>query len=184
MEEINVNKRIAQQYVNFNLFKNLLFKFKVNRELKNCNYIEGSLLSNDCLIESHNRLNLIITDGISTKIDNGYFLCKGYTSNGSLTLLRKYTLINGQIKKQVGLIYKDIIVIDLYEKSIYLHNYSKHSCSKNQAYITGYLIKEEVTSKMNRNLIFTNEKVKINIKHINKYDYISVVDDFINKLII
>jgi len=73
---------------------------------------------------------------------------------------------------------RDIIIIDLYEESIYLHSYSKNS-----RYITGYLIKEERKSETTKTLIFSNEKVKINIKNMNKFDTISVVDDFIDKFI-
>ena len=50
-------------------------------------------------------------------------------------------------------------------------------------YITGYLIKEEIISKRNKTLIFSNEKVKINIKNTNKCNTINVIDDFINNFI-
>ena len=56
--------------------------------------------------------------------------------------------------------------------------------SKNDSYITGYLIKVETKSELSKTLIFSNEKVKININNINKFDYINVVDDFVNKFII
>ena len=102
-----------------------------------------------------------------------------FRSDGSLTPLQKYTIIDGEVKKHIDVINHGIIIIDLYEESIYLHSYFKDS-----NYITGYLIKEETNSKLNKTLIFSNEKIKINIKNINKSDTILVVDDFINKFII
>lgn len=86
--------------------------------------------------------------------------------------------MNGEIVECGNEIKHEIIIIDLYEKSIYLHNYFRDS-----QYITGYLLKEEIKSPKNKNLIFSNEKVKVRIKNINKYDTISVVDDFVNNFI-
>ena len=111
-------------------------------------------------------------------MENSYLLYKGYNKDGSLNPIRKYTIINGEIVEHSNVINCDIIILDLYEKSIYLHSYIKDN-----NYITGYLIKEERISERNKTLIFTNEKVKINIKNINKYDTIIVVDDFVNKFI-
>ena len=64
------------------------------------------------------------------------------------------------------------------KKASYLHSYSNDN-----RYITGYLVKEKANSKRNKTLIFSNEKVKINIKNINKYETINVVDDFVNRFI-
>ena len=73
----------------------------------------------------------------------------------------------------------DIIIVDLYEESLYLH-----SCSNNGQFISGYLLKEVIKSKINKTLIFSNEKVNLYIKNINKFETISIVDDFISDYII
>lgn len=174
-----MSEQTAQQNVKSIFLKKLLFNFKVNSAIKDCNNIESYLQSNDYLSKSDSRLKLIVSNGFINEVENSYFLYKGYTSNGSLTPLKKYSVIDGKIEKLVDTINHNIIIIDLYEKSIYLHSYSK-----NNDFITGYLIKEEITSGTNKNLIFSNEKVNINIKNINKFDTATVVDDFINKYII
>lgn len=174
-----MSEQIVQQDIKSSFLKKCFFSFKVIRALKECNNIEAYLHSKDYLNKFDSKLNLIISDGFSNEIENSYFLYKGYTTNGSITPLKKYTTIDGEIKKCIDVIKSDIIIIDLYEKSIYLHSYSKNS-----RYISGYLLKEEIKSETNKTLIFSNEKVKINIKNINKFDTINVVDDFINKFII
>ncbi|MBZ9609327.1 hypothetical protein G9F73_016160 [Clostridium estertheticum] len=174
-----MSERSVYKYAKFDFFKKLLFTSKVNKQLKNCENIESYLLSNNYLKKLDSRLNLLISDGFSSEVKNSYFLYKGYTPDGSLTPLQKYTIIDGEVKKHIDVINHGIIIIDLYEESIYLHSYFKNS-----DYITSYLIKEETNSETNKTLIFNNEKVKINIKNINKFDTILVVDDFINKFII
>ena len=174
-----MSERTVYQYEKFDFLKKFLFTSKVNKQLKDCKNIESYLLSNDYLKKLDSKLSLIISDGFSSEVKNSYFLYKGYTPNGSLTPLQKYTVIDGKVKKHIDVINRDIIIIDLYEESVYLHSYFKNS-----NYITGYLIKEETNSKTNKTLIFSNEKIKINIKNINKSDTILVVDDFINKFII
>lgn len=174
-----MSERTVSQYAKFDFLKRLLFTSKVNKQLKNCKNIESYLLSKDYLKKLDSRLNLIISDGPSSEVENSYFLYKGYTPNGNLTSLQKYTIIDGKIEKHIDVINHNIIIIDLYEESIYLHSYFKNS-----NYITGYLIKEETNSETKKTLIFSNEKIKINIKNINKFDTILVVDDFINKFII
>ncbi|MBW9145274.1 hypothetical protein KTC92_14925 [Clostridium sp. CM027] len=174
-----MSEQTVYQYAKFDLLKKFLFTSKVNKQLKYCKNIESYLLSNDYLKKLDSRLNLIISDGFSSEVKNSYFLYKGYTQDGSLTPLQKYTVIDGEVKKHIDVITHGIIIIDLYEESIYLHSYLKNS-----NYITGYLIKEETTSETNKTLIFSNEKIKINIKNINTSDTILVVDDFINKFII
>jgi hypothetical protein len=173
-----MSEQIIQQYVKPSFFKKQFFSFKVNGALKNCNKIKEYLLSKKYLSKSDRRLNLIISEGFSNEVDNSYLLYKGYNRDGSIKPTRKYTIMNGEIVEYIDVIKHAIIILDLYEKSIYLHNYSIDS-----NYIAGYLIKEETKSIGNKTLIFSNEKVKINIKNINKYDTTSVVDDFVNSFI-
>lgn len=174
-----MSEQIVQQEMESSFLSKHFFSFKVIRALKNCNKIQAYLHSKNYLTKSNSSLNLIVSDGLSSEVQSAYFLYKGYSTNGSLSPLKKYNIINGEVKKCIGVLEADIIIIDLYEKSIYLHNYSK-----NDSYISGYLIKVETKSKPSKTLIFSNEKVKINIKNINKFDTIDVVDDFVNKFII
>ena len=171
-----MSERIIYQYGKFDFFKRLIFTLKVNVRLKDCNNIETYLLSNNYLKTLDNKLNLIISDEFSNKIGNSYFLYKGYTPDGSLTYLEKYTIIEGKIEKHIDVLNLDIIVIDIYEKNVCLHSYSK-----DDHYITGYLIKEETNSRKNKTLIFSNQRIKLNIKNIYKFDVFHDVDDFINK---
>lgn len=173
-----MSEQIIQQYVKSSFLKNQFFSFKVNGALKNCNKINEYLLNKDYLSKLDSKLNLVTSDGDSNEVENSYLLYKGYNKDGSIKPIRKYTIMNGEIVEYSNVIKGDIIIIDLYEKSIYLHNYFKDS-----HYITGFLLKEEIKSERNKTLIFSNEKVKINIKNINKYDTTSVVDDFVNNFI-
>ncbi len=173
-----MSEQIIQQHVKPSFFRNQFFSFKVNGAIKNCNKIREYLLSKEYLSKFDSRLNLVTSDGISNDVEHSYLLYKGYNEDGSLKPIKKYTIMNGEIVECGNEIKHDIIILDLYEKSIYLHNYYRDS-----KYITGYLLKEEIKSQKDKNLIFSNEKVKVNIKNINKYDTISVVDDFVNNFI-
>lgn len=174
-----MSEQIIQQYAKSSFLKSQFFSFKVKGALKNCNKIKEYLHSKNYLSKFDSTLNLITSDGVSNEVENSYLLYKGYNKDGSINPLKKYTMTNGEIVECSNVIKYDIIILDLYEKSIYLHSYFRDS-----KYITGYLLKEEVKFKTNKNLIFSNEVVKINVKNINKCDTISVVDDFVNKFII
>jgi len=174
-----VNEKSSQKYVKASFLKEQFFWFKVNRAIKECNKIKKYLLNKDFLSKHDSSLNLIISDGFSNEIGNSYFLYKGHNSDEGINGTRKYTIKNGEIVENNDVIKHDIIIIDLYEKSIYLHSYFKDI-----KHIMGYLLKEEISLGRNKTLIFTNEKVEINIKNINNFDTISVVDDFVNKYII
>ncbi|MBU3181008.1 hypothetical protein [Clostridium psychrophilum] len=174
-----MSEQAIQQYGKSSFSTKLFFNHKVNKAIKDCNTIETYLFKNNHLNKHDDKLNLIISDGCSNEVDSSYFLCKGYTENGSITPIRKYTAINGEVTKHIDAINRDIIIVHLYEKSVYLHNYTKSN-----KYISGYLIDEESKSSKNKSLIFTNKKIKINTKNINKFDTISVVDDFVDKFIL
>ena len=174
-----MSEHIVKQYTKSSFLKNKFFSFKVNGALKNCNKIKEYLISKNYLSKYDSRLNLITSNGFSNEVENSYLLYKGYNTDGSIKPIRKYTIMNEEIVENSNAIKRDIIILDLYEKSIYLHSYFKDS-----DYITGYLLKEEIISERNKTLIFSNEKVKINVKNINKYDIISVVDDFVKKYIL
>jgi hypothetical protein len=173
-----VSEQVIQQYVKPSFFKKQFFSFKVNGALKDCNKIKEYLLNNDYLSEFDSRLSLITSDGLSNDVENSYLLYKGYNKDGSIKPIKKYTMVNGEIVEYSKVIKREIIIVDLYEESIYLHNYFRDN-----NYITGYLLKEEIQSERNKTLIFSNEKVKINIKSINKFDTTSIVDDFVNNFI-
>ena len=173
-----MSEQMIQQYVRPSFLKKQFFGFKVNGALKQCNKIKEYLLSKDYLSKLDSKLNLITSDGFSNEVEQSFLLCKGYNNDGSIKSIRKYTITNGKVVEYNNVIKSEIIILDLYEESIYLHNYDKGS-----KYITGYLLKEEIKSEKDKNLIFSNEKVKINIKSINKWDTISIVDDFVNAFI-
>ncbi|MBU3144765.1 hypothetical protein [Clostridium sp. CF012] len=173
-----MSEQIIQQYIKSSFLKRQFFSLKVIGALKNCKRIKEYLLSKDYLSKFDNNLNLITSDGYSNEVVNSYLLYKGYNKDGSIKPTRKYTIINGEIVEHRDAINCDIIILDLYEKSIYLHNHIR-----DDNYITGYLVKEEKISEKNKTLIFSNEKVKINIKNINKCETINAIDDFVNKFI-
>ena len=118
-----MSEQIVQREMKSSFLSKQFFSFKVIKALKNCNKIEAYLYDKDYLTKSNSSLNLIISDGLSSEVQSSYFLYKGYTDNGSLSPLKKYNIINGKIEKCIDVIESDIIIIDLYEKSIYLHNY-------------------------------------------------------------
>ena len=175
---IVLGEQTIQTYVKISFLKKQFFTFKVNGAIKNCNKIKEYLLRKNYMKKNDNKLNLVISDGFNNEVGKSYLLYKGYNKDGSIKPISKYTIKNGEIVKHNNLIKQDIIILDLYEESIYLHSYIR---DKN--YITGYLVKEEKKSEKSKTLIFSNEKVKISTKNINKFDTISVVDDFVNKFI-
>lgn len=174
-----MSEQVSQKYAKASFIKEQFFGFKVNRAIKECNKIKKYLISKDYLSKQDSSLNLIISDGFSNEVANSYLLYKGHNSDGSVNGTRKYTFTNGEVVENSDVIKQDIIIIDLYEKSIYLHSYYKDI-----KHIMGYLLKEEISSGRNKTLVFTNEKVEINIKNVNNFDTLTVVDDFVNKYII
>ena len=173
-----VSEQIIQSNTKSSFLKRQFFSFKVNGAIKNCNKIKEYLFSKDYLKKFDDKLNLVTSDGFSNEVEDSYLLYKGYNVDGSIKPIKKYTISQGEIVELTSVIVRDIIILDLYEKSIYLHNYIVDN-----EYITGYILKEEKISDRNKTLIFSNHKVKVNIKNINKFDTISVVDDFVNKFI-
>ena len=174
-----MSEQVISQYVKSSFFKNQFFIFKVNGALNSCSKIKKYLLNQNYLSKSDSKLSLITSDGLSSQIENSYVLYRGYDKDGSIKPIKKYTIVDGEIKEHRKKIKRDIIILDLYEKSIYLHSYFKDS-----DYITGYLIKEEIKSQKDKTLIFSNEIIKINLKSINKFEAISVIDDFVSNYII
>lgn len=173
-----MSEQIIQQYVKSSFLKRQFFSFKVNGALKDCKRIKEYLLRKNYLSKFDNKINLVTSDGYNNEVVNSYLLYKGYNKDGSIKPIRKYTIMNGEIVEHNNVINCEIIILDLYEKSIYLHNHIR-----DDQYITGYLLKEEKISEKNKTLIFSNEKVKIKIKNINKCDTINAIDDFVNKFI-
>jgi hypothetical protein len=173
-----VSEQSIQQYSKPSFFKKQIFNFKINVGLKNCNKIKEYLISKDYLGKYDSKLNLITSDGFNSEVENSYLLYKGYNKDGSIKPIKKYSIISGEIKECSSVIKGEIIILDLYEKSIYLHSHVRDS-----QYITGFIIKEKISSERDKTLIFSNEKVKINIKNINKFETNNFVDDFVNKYI-
>jgi hypothetical protein len=173
-----VSEQIAQQSVKSSFLKKQFFNFRINEAIRSCNKISEYLLKKNYLSKYDSKLSLIISDGVSSEVEDSYLLYKGYNKDGSLKPTRKFSVVNNEILEYKSVIMGDIIIIDLYEKSIYLHSYINDN-----EFITGYLIKEEIKYS-NKILIFSNEKVKVNVKNINKFDTNSRVDDFVNKYII
>ena len=173
-----MSEQIIQSNMKSSFLKRQFFSFKVSGAIKNCNKIKEYLFSKDYLKKFDDKLNLVTSDGFSNEVEHSYLLYKGYNKDGSIKPIKKYTISQGEIVELTNVLKHDIIILDLYEKSIYLHNYIVDN-----EYITGYILKEEKVSNRNKTLIFSNHKVKVNIKNINKFDTISVVDDFVNKFI-
>lgn len=174
-----IGEQVSKQDVNISFMKKHFFKLKINTALKNCKKIEAYLIKNGHLSKYDRKLNLITSDGLSNEVRDSYFLYKTYNSDGSIQPIKKYTIINGEIVPYDNAIIHNIIILDLYEESIYLHSFSK-----DDRYITGYILKEEIKSKTNKTLIFSNKLIKINIENINKFDIFNVVDDFVNFYIV
>ena len=173
-----MGEQVVQQHMKFSFLKKYFFSYQINRALKDCHKIEEYLFNKTYLSVFDSSLNLLVSNGNNHEVENSYFLYRSYSKDGNITPIKKYTIVSGEIVEYVNVINQNIIVLDLYEESIYLHSYLKDA-----HYITGYLIKEQVKSKVTKNLIFTNEKVKISIRNINKSNIINVVDDFVNSFI-
>ena len=174
-----MSKQVIQHYMDFSFLKNFFLSIRVNKALKGCNKIEAYLLRMKYLSNLDSSVKLVISDGINNDIAYSYFLYKGYNIDGSIKVMKKYTIIKEEIMEYANALSRDIIILDLGDKSIYLHNYSKNSRS-----INGYLIKEEIKSRRSKTIIFSKEKVRLKVKHFYKFIIVNEVDDFVNKYIV
>ena len=113
-----MSEQIIQHCVEFSSLKKYFFSFKINKALKYCNNIGSYLISKNSLNKFDTSLNLITSDGSSNEVKNSYLLYKRYNKDGSIDPMRKYNFINGKISEYKNAIKQDIIVLDLYEKSI------------------------------------------------------------------
>ncbi|WP_163191701.1 hypothetical protein [Clostridium thermarum] len=155
-----------------------IFKLKVNSALKVCSNIRENLKKKSELDNNDININILISDVKSNSIEEKYFAFKGYNPDGSLKPLKVYTLKDGTLvnidKTKKG----KILVIDLYEKSIYIHDYKVDG-----HYAEGYLVKTEKI-KNGMNVILTNEKVKVFMKNTNTYHGYKNVIEFLNGYIL
>jgi predicted DNA-binding antitoxin AbrB/MazE fold protein len=156
---------------NESFFSRQIFKLKVNSALKECSNIRENLKQESKLHHNDFNVNVLITDIKSNTIQEKYFAFKGYNSDGSLKPLKVYTLQEGKLininKTKKG----SVLVIDLYEKSIYIHDYKIED-----QYAEGYLVKTE-KNKEGMNVILSNEKVKVFMKNTNTHhEYKNVIE--------
>jgi hypothetical protein len=153
-----------------------IHKLKVNGLMKKCEDLKEHIKKIGELGKDDRKVNIIIPDESVIKGKSIYIMIKGYNKDGSFKPLKKYTLVNNVPVEESKDIRSEVIVLDLYEKSIYLYN-----PLKDDRYITGYILKEENVSSSTLNLVFTKEKVRVLLKNTNAiYEY-SSVDTFVEK---
>jgi len=155
------------------------FNIKVKSAVKECETIKDALRKKGILKREDERANLVIPSKHGFEIERKYFLFKGYNYDGSIKPLSKYKLQGSVAVEDTALIEINILVVDLYEKSIYLYE-----SNIGKEYIEGYLIKEEKDSTGLKTVLFTKEKFKVLIKNTNNYVTYDNVEVFIDKIIL
>jgi len=155
------------------------FNIKVKSAVKECEAIKEALRKKGILKREDERANLIIPSKHGFEIESKYFLFKGYNNDGSIKPLSKYKLRGSEALEDKALLEINILVVDLYEKSIYLYE-----ANIGQEFIEGYLIKEEKDGTGLKTVLFTKEKFKILIKNTNNYITYHSVESFIDKIIL
>jgi len=156
-----------------------IFSFKVKGAIKECEIIKESLRKNGILKRDDEKANLIITSKKGYEIDRKYVFFKGYNSDGSIKPLRKFKVVRGESVEDKDLMQINIMIVDLYEKSIYLYE-----ADIVDGYIVGNLIKEEKDRKIGKTVVFTKERIKVLAKNVNGYITYDYVDEFIDKIIL
>lgn len=151
-----------------------MFKLKVNAALKECWKIRESVKAFSKIGRDDFNINILISDIESNRIDEKYFALKGYNSDGSIRPWILYTLKDGNLLEVEAVESRKLLVVDLYESSIYVHNYTVEG-----NYVEGFLVKSEKT-KEGYNVIFSTEKVKIFMKNANTYHEFNDVVEFLN----
>jgi hypothetical protein len=155
-----------------------LFKLKVNAALKECWKIRENVKSLSKLGGEDFNVNILISDVESNNIEEKYFAFKGYNSDGSIKPLKLFTFKNGDVLDVDTVQDKEILVVDLYESSIYLHNFKVEG-----HYAEGFLVKNEKT-KEGYNIILSTEKVKVFMKNANTHHSYKNVIEFLNGYIL
>jgi hypothetical protein len=155
-----------------------IFRFKVNTGIKECEAIKENLKKSGEVGKEDFKLNLVIPSINSDEQDRRYLVIKGYNKDGSIKPLKKYKFDGKTIVEEKSTVDARIIVLDLYEKSVYLHNYEK-----DDKYYIGYILREEKAANVNINVIFTKEKVKVLIKNVNDFQEYDNLESFMDKFL-
>lgn len=151
-----------------------LFKLKVNSALRECWKIRESVKELSKLGREDFNVNILVTDIESNNIEEKYFAFKGYNSDGSIKPLKLFALKDGEAQNVEVVQDKEILVVDLYESSIYLHNFKVEG-----HYAEGFLVKNEKT-KEGYNVILSTEKVKVFMKNANTHHSYKNIIEFLN----
>lgn len=163
---------------NSSFLKKQLFKLKINEALKFCEKIKERVKASHKLGHEDFYINLVVADPEKETIEERYFAIKGYDEDGRLMPLQVYTMENEELKQVDKSDDTNIIVLDLYEKSIYLHNYKVEG-----NYAEGYLVRME-NFKNGYNLILSAEKVSVFMKNTNTYEKYNSIIEFVDKYLL
>lgn len=161
---------------NINVFTRAYNNLKLKNALKDCVNIGHDLKKRGILKHTDSKVNLAIYNKEKPK---SYFFYRGYTKDGRLTPLKKYTNRNGSIVEENVTLTEKPIMLDLFEESVYLYD-----CHNDNKLITGYMIKIEEKKENEADLIFSADRCKVNLKSINSIIEFNSIDDFIEKVII
>jgi hypothetical protein len=169
-----MNKNTVIQCSGHSFFQRQLFKLKINQGIKECSTIIESLKRHGKLGREDIKINILIPCIDNNDIHEKYLVHKGYNSDGSMKPMIKYRIYNGRVTEETVSISKNVVILDLYERSIYLYEYKV-----DEQYATGYVLRDEKGHKGATNLIFTRERVKVLLKNVNTYKEYESVDSFI-----
>jgi hypothetical protein len=156
-----------------------LFNRKIDVYIKECETIKETLKKKGFLKREDSRVNLLSAEDKDTEIIKKSCIFKGHNSDGSLKPLRRFYIEDGEVKEAKEILKQDILVVDLYENSIYLYN-----STNDEKCVHGYIIKEKKGMNEEKTLIFTKDRVKIFHKNINALLKFSDIENFIDRVVL
>lgn len=154
-----------------------IYKLSVNNALRQCESMKENLRKRKKLSREDSFVYVAFLDVSNSKF-NGLLFTKGYHRDGSLKPVEIFDVEKGKIITVNEEQRVSIAALDMYENTIFLHNYSA-----DEEYIEGYLINESKYDNVPQ-VIFTEERVKIYKKNVNNYEEVNTVKEYLSRYVL
>lgn len=163
---------------NSSFLKRQLYKLKVSSALKFCQEIKEKVKAHHGIGRDDINVNIVAVNPENNEIEESYYATKGYNKDGSLRPLQIYAIRNSKLVQADIFDSSSIIVVDLFECSIFLHNYSIKG-----DYVEGFVVNLDAL-KQGYNLILSADKVSVFMKNANSYEEYKSTYEFVNKYLL
>lgn len=163
---------------NNSFLRRQLYKLKISSALKFCDEIKEKVNAHHKIGRDDFYVNIVVANPENDEIEENYYAVKGYNKDGSLRPLQMYTIKNEKLIQADIVSSNGIIVVDLFERSIFLHNYSM-----NGDYAEGFIVNQDAL-KQGYNLILSAEKVSVFMKNANSYEEYKSAYEFVDKYLL